>query len=165
MAPALGRGFTDREVIDRRFEDLWKTDRSKLERQRELWKEIGTDKAAADPQARLLQLCDFLLRRVEAEPMKIGDAAGLLNLEPGRPRPAEAHLLMMIDDFHRRNNKFTLPPANHLTRALQVRRLAEEVALSATGPRLHAYSEHLSQELRRRIEQADVRRRRGEDLL
>ena len=148
------------------------------DRQRSRWEKLLEDPPLKD-NAELQQifrtrLTERLFDRLERDPdLKVLDwmksTLALLNLVgEGRSRPAELHFLRMLDHVLLRSSPAgeRLPPDRVLRTAFRVRRLAEQAAFSA-GKRTtdHTYSEWLPRALRGQVEQADHRRRIGEDLL
>src|SRR5262249_39708782 len=88
----------------------------------------------------------------------------------GRPRPTEVHFLVMLKDL-----ASPPPPADLVQLALQVRIQSEEAALGAASAseksgqygdaQSHPYSEYVYPWIKQKTEEADGKRRLGEDLL
>lgn len=115
------------------------------------------------------RLDDFLLRQATADPVvrNVPMAATRFEVTRGssRPQPAEAHFLLMLS----REVPLKDRPAHYRARvaqALDVRRLAEQTALSITETANdYHYPEQLQPWVRSSVEEADAARRHGEDLL
>lgn len=116
-----------------------------------------------------LQLYNQALGRVSDDPGRsLGDAVDLIRAldDPGRPRPAEVHDLLMYRLF-----RVDSPPDRPIAfdesvrRAVEVRRRAEEAALGIRRGGRYPYSEQVEPWVRSRVEAGDRLRRLGQDLL
>src|SRR5262249_40026923 len=127
-----------------------------------------------------LRLTELLLQRVaEDAASPLDKAVQMLTLldDPQGPRPAEAHFLLMLErDSPRvsiRSNPHDgvyLPPADLICLALKVRRRAERACLglansTANRSRDLGYAEEVFAWTKARINEADEKRRRAQDLL
>jgi hypothetical protein len=177
MAAALGLADPwPAEELDQRFARVWSA-ADDAERQK-LWAELvkwAEGQGGTSDRLRV-RFAAFLLNRALTEPRALdkGKTIALMQTYVGNPRPAEAHFLLMYAHLTRS----VLPHASDeqdpslklVQEALQVRRLAEEVALATVGQRdqgkaSHPHSERISPWIKDKVATADRERRRGEDLL
>src|SRR5262249_6719236 len=134
--------------------------------------------AAGKPAGQTLRLkvTERLLEQAAADPAQnLPRADRLLHAlhDPLSPRPAEAHLLVMLQRDLARTDPASPPllPAKFLTQALRVRVRAERAALGLTSDDQAApedrypYCPQVIPWIRGRVEEADRLRRQGEDLL
>jgi hypothetical protein len=151
-----------RQQIQERWTRLWAAPEEKWQQDK------GT---MADKLVRLRYLGRLLDEVVNnADRANLAKAARLVPvLCPGAMRPAEAHYLAMLN---RDLDRTSSPPAKDLQLAVQVNRLAEEVALAmnrdeeaeARGA-FHPYSDRVYPWIQRQVAEADQERLRGQDLL
>jgi hypothetical protein len=157
--PLFGPIWRARSDWDREWDQLFKT----------------AEKEHIPPDVLRLRFFDYLLRQAtdsaatREDVEKAARLTGLTGMRTDTPRPAEAHLLVMTQKFFD-TVKAGEPPVELWKRALSVRRQAEQAALGVVPPQPnsrppHPYSEQLWPHLTAAIEQADVRRRDGEDRL
>lgn len=165
-------GLTTPEALKGRrelLEQLWRTPEAEVDRK---WEELQKSEAERSRPLLRLQLGGLLVERAAASPSAadLAKAHGLLDTlgASDNRRPAEVHYLALLQ---RDLDEKQRPGEPLLTRALQVRLLAEQVALAlpaetSTGPgKPSAYSERVFPWIRTKTEQGDERRRRGEDRL
>jgi hypothetical protein len=174
MPAALG--FT--EVADEteykdKLRSLWDA-KDETERS-DVWKGIG-NWAQSQPggldrvQVKLAQL---LMVQVASSPRVDRErVVAIARRLPTTNRPAELHFLAMyahltLNELPKLAEGEPDLPADQIKKALQIRVLAERVALSTAGPEPvgHPYSEQVYPWIKDKVEAADRERRRGEDLL
>lgn len=172
MPDALGLGSPASEAeIARHFNALWN---AKTEEVDKVWEKI--QQSATEPRARSLlrlRLCGELLQRAVDGPRENLEKAVTLTKTIGlygNQRPIEAHFAaMLLRDL----DKAKPPDEELISRALRLRRLAENVALAlqldgmSLRPRgeTHPYSEEVFGWIKDKVDRADTTRRAAEDRL
>ena len=165
--PSLEEADQDATVqaLQRLVNQLWNAKPQELSQR---WTAIqsSNDTGIDNPLLLRLRLSGLLLERAAVDPVKnLDKACGLLRAmhDPTRPRAAEIHYLLMLD----RDLPAPLTTADLaevVTLALNVRVQAERAVLGVQ-PGAHPYSEQVYPWIANVIDEADVARRQGEDLL
>lgn len=153
------------QALQRIVNQLWNAKPQELAKR---WAAIQTsnDTGLSDPVLLRLRVSGLLIARAAVDPAKnLDKACSLLQAvhDPTHPRPAEAHYLLMTErDLPAPITTESL--ADVVSLALTVRCQAERATLGIQ-PAVHPYSEQVYPWIASTIEQADVARRAGEDLL
>lgn len=184
---AAGYRFGDPLPLAKQVVKLWTA--KKLEEEKSILETIQKDFSSPTQTVSntllRVQLLQMLLEQTAADPTPPLEKTfqllkRIVQNAPADPLPAEAHFLVMLKkdlpqvplpkdsalkpEGSKEPAKILLSAAD-LQLALRVRLLAEQSALALVGYKGHPYSEHVFPWIKKQIEQADEKRRWGEDLL